>query len=812
MPEYLSPGVYVEEIDVGPRPIEGVSTSTAGFVGVTQRGPVGGLPRLVTSLPDFMRLYGGYLPETWGDARYLTHAVKGFFENGGQRLYIKRVPGNGAQSSTLGVRNGIVARLTSDSTLTSARLTSLHDISVGTNIIFTERVNGVDVSEPRTVSTYDNTTGEVTWDLPLPRTFSEEGTAVIIRPLAPLGTNILTINARDSGEWGNNIQVRFTPTFPARSEMVSNVVIPLEPLQVSPAFVSVDGIRVGPDPVNNPTSIDLDPGHMLQTSDVVEFIRSEVTERRTIAVTGDTISWTDAVVNDYSESSRIRIITAIRGGETTELYIPSEMAGRLRPNDTLEISGQNERVIVHASWDGTIPLNIIAAPINNYLAGDTLTLVSNAVRSGGDTVRVRSARNFYVGARVELDNGSQREYFTIDDINGNELVLNNPTSNEFELRNFVRLQELSLSVRYQNEEERIDQLETFNNLSMNEAVTDKYIITVVNQSSQLIHLPDITPPPNPAEFPTTEDGSWQSLADGLDGTPPPDEYFIGTDSGPGTRTGIQSMIDIDQVSIVAVPGKTSPAIQNALITHCELLKDRFAILDPSESLQIQGVQDFRNQYDSSYAALYYPWLVVRDPLLRENRAVPPSGHMAGIYARTDVERGVYKGPANTIIRGITSLAQTINKREQDILNPLNINVLRDFRADQRGYRVWGARTLSSDTIWRYINVRRLFLFIEESLDEGSQWVVFEPNDQRLWARVRQTIANFLNRVWRDGALMGSKPEEAYFVRCDRTTMTQDDIDNGRLIVVIGIAPVKPAEFVIIRIGQWDGGSSVEELS
>jgi Phage tail sheath protein FI len=164
-----------------------------------------------------------------------------------------------------------------------------------------------------------------------------------------------------------------------------------------------------------------------------------------------------------------------------------------------------------------------------------------------------------------------------------------------------------------------------------------------------------------------------------------------------------------------------------------------------------------------------------------------------------------------VIRGILGLELTVNKGEQDILNPKNINVLRDFRADSRGYRVWGARCMTSDAAWKYVPVRRLFIFLEESIDQGTQWVVFEPNDEPLWARVRQSVTNFLTRVWRDGALMGATPEQAFFVKCDLTTMTQDDIDNGRLIMLIGVAPVKPAEFVIIRIGQKAGGASIDEL-
>ena len=245
------------------------------------------------------------------------------------------------------------------------------------------------------------------------------------------------------------------------------------------------------------------------------------------------------------------------------------------------------------------------------------------------------------------------------------------------------------------------------------------------------------------------------------------------------------------------------ALTDALIDHCEQLKDRFAIIDAEEASS-----DPKNPRDTKYAALYYPWINVVDPETGLLRLIPPGGHVAGIYARSDVERGVHKAPANQIVRGADSTEFVITKGEQDCLNPQGINCIRAFSG--RGIRVWGARTLSSDATWKYVNVRRLFLFLEESIEEGIQWVVFEPNNEKLWARVKQLISQFLTRVWKDGALMGNTPEEAFFVKCDRTTMTQDDIDNGRLIVLIGVAPVKPAEFVIFRIAQWSGGSSTSE--
>jgi hypothetical protein len=224
---------------------------------------------------------------------------------------------------------------------------------------------------------------------------------------------------------------------------------------------------------------------------------------------------------------------------------------------------------------------------------------------------------------------------------------------------------------------------------------------------------------------------------------------------------------------------------------------------------LTDVEGLRQNYDTKYAAFYHPWLLTPDPYpanLSQVRdyPIPPSGHMIGIYARTDIERGVHKAPANEVVRGVIGLQRQLNKSEHDMLNPSpkNINVIRDFRKNNRGIRVWGGRVITSDTDWKYVNVRRLLIFIEASIERGLQWVVFEPNAEPLWARVTRSISNFLKVVWRNGALEGVKHEEAFFVKCDRTTMTQTDIDNGRLICVIGVAPVKPAEFVIVRIGLW----------
>lgn len=278
------------------------------------------------------------------------------------------------------------------------------------------------------------------------------------------------------------------------------------------------------------------------------------------------------------------------------------------------------------------------------------------------------------------------------------------------------------------------------------------------------------------------------------------DAFLGKDDGPGRRTGLQAFLENGSVSIMAIPGVTAPEVQAALIAFCENKKSCFAILDvPMELKKTNDVANFRDMYDSTYAAMYHPWLEMYDAGAKRSAYFPPSGAMAGIYARTDVEKGVHKAPANEVVRGCTGLSCAYNEGEQDILNPIGVNLIRAFTG--RGIRVWGARTISSNGLWKYLNVRRLFIYVEESIKANTNWVVFEPNSSVLWSRVTRTIESFLATCWRDGALAGSTTSEAFFVECGPTTMTQDDIDNGRLICQIGIAPVKPAEFVIFRITQ-----------
>ncbi len=302
-----------------------------------------------------------------------------------------------------------------------------------------------------------------------------------------------------------------------------------------------------------------------------------------------------------------------------------------------------------------------------------------------------------------------------------------------------------------------------------------------------------------------------NLDGGNDGVRPSAAEYEGTASGTSTiRTGLRALEAIEDISIVAAPGSTfryeheyrnaAATILSLLIAHAQSMKYRIAVLDSGENQTLAQVRAMRGRLDSTYAAMYYPWVSVLDPITRREINLPPSGFLCGIYARNDINRAVWKAPANEVVTLALDFEHRLNKAQQDVLNPEGVNCLRFFEG--RGFRVWGARTISSDPEWKYLNLRRYFAYLEHSIDRGTQWAVFEPNGDALWTNVRLTISDFLFNEWVSGALLGDKPEKAYFVRCDRSTMTQADLDNGRLICLIGVSVVKPAEYVVFRIGQW----------
>lgn len=425
---------------------------------------------------------------------------------------------------------------------------------------------------------------------------------------------------------------------------------------------------------------------------------------------------------------------------------------------------------------------------------------------GKGKYRLKNAAGFNVGDIVSIDGDDEPKNGIITNVTGDVLTFSEPFEGNVVDKSLlpkitIRTCEMNVIV------EQGETVEKYMGVSFN-ALSPSFIEKVVSKS-ELIDLrakpvDGVATPMDIVRQALGEEGEKIkiSLSGGANGTAAAltDADFIGKDEGPGSRTGIQAFLDNTDVNIISVPGITSPNVQLALVAHCEKLGSRFAVLDmPMTSKTVSDIMQHRDIVDSDYCAMYHPWLQVFDPLDKKDTFIPPSGSVMGIYARSDNNRGVHKAPANEVVANCTGLFVNYNVAEQDLLNPKGVNLIRKFPGS--GIRVWGARTASSKALWKYINVRRLFIYIEESIKANTNWVVFEPNDVTLWSRVKRTVELFLEGIWRTGALVGTSPAEAFFVDIGPNTMTKDDIDNGRLICVIGVAPVKPAEFVIFKITQ-----------
>jgi phage tail sheath protein FI len=824
MPQYLSPGVYVEEVDAGPKPIEGVSTSVAGAVGVTARGPDSGKPVLITSFADYIRVFGGPIDvddtvkAAWshdlekGEFWTFHLAVRGFFDNGGQQLYVKRVLAKTAMPAKASLGAGVMAFITKNQLVgdTTLKLESL--IGITSNQAIKVYIDGT--AKPFTIASFDRSSSTITLSTPLAdriqagRDFVE----VMVKATA----TPLIVQATSAGAWGDDLQVR------------------VQPMDAGAFGVMADPTLANNAPASTTISADITDNTFSVASNAGFFVGDWIT------VNGD--------------QYKVKLVPA--GKITVELALPAWQVGwqvtnGLAPGGVpatvIDATTAPDKITVHdaTGFPGATPFNVLingdpfrvtAANLNVFTVervekwskGWTVNKVrlAAAVTTQTPSLFVWNASSLYKNGFIEIEDvaGNKKYTGSITAILNNKVTLQLDTAPAaFPILEGARLHliEGRFDVQYNpSNGPAVSEQITNVRFASDDPQDSRLVQFAIASDSQLISVPVATTIASLADFPLAVDNPggappttlrWSKLAGGDDnfGALDPDA-FVGLDLGPGHRSGIQALEDIDDISITMAPSMWSSLVQNALIQQAELLKYRFAILDPrpvkpTDIDVIDEIRTFRSGFDTKYAALYFPRIEVRDPFIDKTIGLGPSAHMAGIYARVDIERGVHKAPANEVIQGIDTangfhgLETEITKREQDLLNPIGINALRFF--PNRGTRVWGARTLSSDGSWKYINVRRIFIFVERSIDVGTQWVVFEPNDEKTWARVRQSITNFLTTVWRSGALFGSKAEEAFFVRCDRTTMTQDDIDNGRLICVIGIAPVKPAEFVIFRIQQ-----------
>lgn len=482
-----------------------------------------------------------------------------------------------------------------------------------------------------------------------------------------------------------------------------------------------------------------------------------------------------------------------------------------------------ENILGLAPRDPTLPLSSDTVPVlRGVRAGDLvlaaangspsgqreLYVLENFIDGGRNTYRLRPANNSSPDAALELDQFSAVHMLTVSVLTSAMGRFGDPQS--WEDLNF-----------------RADHAESFFNVfqpSPASLRTELYVPLVANLDpndrveavadlldlESLANSPDASPAAtilmglNTENSTDAERSARIFLRNGSDGNRLSGPDYEGSEDHP--KSGIRTLEDLEEISIIAAPGSThsdggdtGADVRRLLISHCERMRYRVAVLDSISGHLISEVRADRSSIDTTRAGFYYPWVEIADPITETDILLPPSGFVSGIFARNDIERGVHKAPANEVLRLAKSLEININKAQQEVLNPDGINVLRFFEG--RGYRVWGARTSTSDPEWKYMNVRRYFAYLERSIEKGTQWAVFENNGRTLWSNIQSTIADYLFNEWKEDRLAGATPDEAFFVRCDRSTMTQNDIDNGRMICLIGVAPLRPAEFVIFRIGQ-----------
>lgn len=815
--EYLAPGVYVEEVSSGNKPIEGASTSTAAAVGVTQRGPVN-TPTLVTSYGEFNRLFGGLLDHrTFTQGRdALPYAVQGFFNNGGQRIYISRIVGVNATHAAIDLyanpidapETAVLAARANAST-TSLSVQESGSIDDGDELLVLDDVR----SEYVTVSGAPAANASIVLSALLRNT---EADASAVTPQTVTEGTELSAHISDDMVAGGPLLLT---TDGANQLAMSNVVRISDTQDPSLTEYVV---------ISNDDDTAFDEGGLLfdhpQASTQVHIVT--LTGGTALTVTGDALAGSlELNLSDTTGLNDDSVLQFASGeiycvaNNPIGLTLAAQLVASHPAGST--VTKQVPMLRVHARYPGNWG-NSVRARVRE--AHTLETTVSTAVAAGETVVVLDAVFGLSPGSYIALSTG---DVMLVEAVNR----ANNEVTFSAGLTLAVPAGSAALSQEYDLIIERIEagkvvEAEAFEKLGMHPSHT-RYgpkIVGSFNRAtglasnsgeSELVRLSDLTLADDGESAGNTAQIHRASLLsplvarlmrNGVDDLATIDELaYIGNASDdPDARSGIQSLANEESISMVAAPGQTSVTVQKALLMHCELMRYRFAVLESPRGSNMAEVTTHRQNFDTTRAALYHPWLIIPDTFGEKGDllSIAPSGHVMGIYARTDTTRGVWKAPANEVVRGILQFETTLTKGQQDILNPNHINVFRDFRTANRGLRLWGARTLSSDPEWKYVNVRRLFLYLEQSIERGLQFAVFEPNSESLWASVKQSISNFLLTVWRNGGLEGVKEEEAFFVNVGyNVTMTQTDIDNGRLIVEVGVAPVKPAEFVIIRIAQ-----------
>lgn len=730
MPEYLAPGVFVEEVSYRSKSIEGVGTSVAGLVGPTRSGPIRGRPELLTSFADFVRTYGDPGDLSLGGSPVLNHtaiAAKAFFDGGGSKLYVARVTGDLNSSAA-------------DGSGSSADSASVSDAAG--HISFRSRFPGA----------AGNLTLELIWRDSENLLKSEVTSTPAEGEVVFLEATGLSVAARTGGIASRAPGAAFPLDFRGLVRREG------------------DDYRI----VGNRCEIDPASGNLAGAD-----LRPQAEEGD---ANGEGILLGAGLVN--SATSAV-VFNRVRAKNPTSGSLSDGTAA------TLTLSAETDLAVFTgaAHWG-------------------TLTTLRGTLNADGSIFTIAAAENDGVAADIELylaalaaEPGSAsgmmvQRSFDIDVLSGGA---NGEVIYSYANMTVAPDGERSLdAVMAASPARRAAALSSPVSCQLDDSASGEDVLAAL---FELFDPAGLTPPANSLFGPRY----LIHLEGGSDGDMPAAVDYGGETDEVNGSTGFAALEDIEDIAIVLAPAAAADAVNHQAIVaemqkHCLRMRYRVGIVDAREGMALSEIRAFRSNFDDSRLALYYPWVLAADPSGQRNTiTVPPAGFIAGVYANTDVSRGVHKSPANETVVGALGFAQDINKFQQELLNPEGVNCLRSFPG--RGHRVWGGRTLSSDPEWKYLNVRRYFLYLERSIDKSTQWVVFEPNGERLWANLRATVEEFLYNEWFNGRLLGPSPTAAYFVRCDRSTMTQSDLDNGRLVCDIGVAPLKPAEFVIFRIGQ-----------
>lgn len=727
MPEYLAPGVFIEEVSFRSKSIEGVSTSVAGMAGPTAYGPVRGAPEVLTSYGEFERVFGAPSKLTYGADTYLNHtalAARAFFENGGKQLYVTRVVAGGNDTDEFGAGS-----------------------SAGT-------------------ATASSTGGDITFNARFPGSGGNLDLEVIWQDQQNL---LKTANLSSFADIPDGAEGLLTISVALDQTAVNT------PGTFGGATFSLDSLQV----------IAVKSGSDLQfsgTNAVVLVTGDSATTNVPIADLGDAIAGTALDALGFS-FRRVYATQPDSGALSTGFTTPAELllnqAVNIQNLTGVDLAGAK---ILRGTLNDAGTILQRSGPENIPLAA--LAVVPGAAKSLSvqrdfaiDVIRRKTSKTDTTGTPGEGEPIYQTGVLSLDSTKANYVT----------------------AILTQNPEKAADKL----TLPIAATISGTPTAAVLHTALFTLfagNANSLNPPTGSYDEPRYI----ITISGGSDGTLPIADDYKGETDDKGS-TALAALEEVEDVSIVITPAAIISSAQHQAIVsevekHCVKMRYRMGIVDSREDMSLSELRTFRDNFDNSRLALYSPWVVVSDPTGESvDISLPPSGFMAGIYARTDVDRGVHKAPANTTVLGALRFHQNINKFQQEVLNPQGINCLRSFAG--RGHRVWGGRTMSSDPEWKYVNVRRYFLYLEKSIEKGTQWAVFEPNGEKLWANVTATIESFLFNEWKNGRLLGGKPSAAYFVRCDRSTMTQNDIDNGRLVCEVGVAPLRPAEFVIFRIGQ-----------